>query len=234
MKRYALVAAVCATALVGAATSDARVSASDPCMEPGETAVHLETTDGAAVYGVAVGSGSTAVVLAHQYLSDHCEFMYFARDLADRGLRALAIDLRDNGASRGGAPGRFDRDIAAAVVRLRADGASRILLVGASMGGTAVLVAASRIAPRVDGVVSLSAPARFDVLDALRAVRRSRVPVRFVVGTLDTRFAQDARTLMRASGARDKAILRLPGAAHGSSLVELPRGRAFVLGFLTR
>jgi len=229
-----LLAVLCATAVVCSATSEAGGSASDPCREPGETAVHLVASDGARIYGVAVGRGSTGVVLVHQYLSDHCEFMYFARDLADRGLRALSIDLRDNGVSRGGAPGRFDRDIAAAVARLRADGARRVVLVGASMGATAVLVAASSITPRVDGVVSLSAPAHFDVLDALRAVKRSRVPVRFVVGTLDRQFAADASTLERAARARDKALLRLPGAAHGSSLLELPRGKAFVLRFVGR
>ncbi len=162
--------------------------------------------------------------------------MYFARELASRGLRALAIDLRGNGRSSRGTGNlrRLDRDVAAAAAYLRAEGATRVTLVGASMGGTAVLVAASSIVPRVDGVVSLSAPARYYGLDALRAVKRSRVPVRFVVGFRDRPYAADARALARAATARDKAILLLPGAAHGSSLLELPRGREFVLSFLAR
>jgi hypothetical protein len=39
---------------------------------------------------------------------------------------------------------------------------------------------------------------------------------------------------MRAAMARDKAILRLTGAAHGSSLLELTQGNAFVLAFIGR
>jgi pimeloyl-ACP methyl ester carboxylesterase len=232
--RQGAVVALIVCALAAATPSGARPTATDPCVEPGETPVQLKASDGARIYGVAVGKGSTGVVLVHQTLSDHCEFMYFARELAGSGLRAIVVDLRDHGRSRGGVPGRYDRDVAAAVARLRADGATRVVLVGASMGATTVLVAASSIRPAVAGVVSLSAPARFEKLDALRAVKRSRVPVRFVVGTLDRPFAQDARTLMRASAAKDKAILRLPGATHGSSLVEVPRGEAFVLLFLTR
>jgi len=225
-----------ALALVVPSTSVARPSIDDPCREPGETAVTLRASDGARLYGVEVGNGSVGVVLAHQYGSSHCEFMPFARELAGLGYRTLSIDLRGDGASRvgRGAGTRLDRDIAAAVARLRADGATRIKLIGASMGATAVLVAAASIVPRVDGVVSLSAPATYNGLDALRAVKRSRVPARFLVGILDRPFATDARTLTRNALAEDKAILRLPGAVHGSSLLELPRGKAFVLAFLAK
>lgn len=221
-------------ALVASSGVGAHSHAKDFCLEPGERAVHLRTSDGARIYGVAVGKGQTGLVLAHQYGSDHCEFMYLARDLAPLGYRTLAIDLRDNGFSRGGAPGRYDRDVAAAVAWLRANGSTRIKLMGASMGGTAVLVAAASIAPRVDGVVSLSAPAEYNGLDALRAVTRSRVPVRFVVAKDDSPFAADALKMARAAAAKDKATLRLAGSAHGSSLLEFPRGRTFVLDFLAR
>jgi pimeloyl-ACP methyl ester carboxylesterase len=235
VRHVGLVAGICCAALALAAAGSARPQAADPCVEAGETPVRLTASDGVRLYGVVVGEGPVGVVLAHQYMSDHCEFMYFARELARRGHRALVIDLRGNGrSSRSGDLTRLDRDVAAAAVYLRAHGASRITLVGASMGATDVLVAASSIAPRVDGVVSLSAPARYRGLDALRAVKRSRVPVRFIVGRADVPFAADARALMRAAMARDKAILRLTGAAHGSSLLELTQGNAFVLALIGR
>jgi pimeloyl-ACP methyl ester carboxylesterase len=208
--------------------------ADDPCIQPGETAVTMRASDGAVVYGVEIGTGTTGVVLGHQYLSDHCEFIEFARELAGRGYRALTIDFRGNGASSGGDGRRLDRDIAAAVSQLRSDGATRIKLVGASMGGTAVLTAAARITPAVNGTVSLSAPARYRGLDAIRAVRRSRVPVRFFAARRDVRFADDARMLMKASKAKDKAILIVAGARHGSSLLDVPRAKARVQAFLAR
>jgi pimeloyl-ACP methyl ester carboxylesterase len=206
----------------------------DPCIQPGERAVEMRASDGALVYGVEVGTGTTGVVLGHQYLSDHCEFIGLARDLARRGFRALTIDFRGNGASSGGDGNRLDRDVMAAVTQLRADGATRIKLVGASMGATAVLTAAARITPVVKGVVSLSGPAQYRGLNALSAVRRSRVPVRFLAARRDTRFASDARTLMKASKAKDKALMLVAGARHGSSVLDVPWANAAVQAFLAR
>jgi len=102
------------------------------------------------------------------------------------------------------------------------------------MGGTAVLVAASWIRPPVDGVLSLSGPTFFRGLNAVRAVRHSRVPVRFLVARGERRFASDATYLMRAAAARDKAILRVSGGGHGSSMLAVPAAKAFVLAFLAR
>ena len=102
------------------------------------------------------------------------------------------------------------------------------------MGGTAVLIAASSIKPAVDGVVSLSGPAYFRGLDAGGAVKRSSVPVRFLVSKGDRRFARDARYLMRAAAAKDKAIVRYAGRYHGSSILALPGATPYVLQFLAR
>jgi pimeloyl-ACP methyl ester carboxylesterase len=223
-------------ALAGAllASAGGQAQTTDPCIQPGETAVLMKAADGATVYGVEVGTGATGVVLGHQYFSTHCEFMDFARELATAGFRALTIDFRYNGASTGGNSSRLDLDVAAAAARLRADGATRVKLVGASMGGTAVLVAASEIVPPVAGVVSLSGPTYFRGLNAVKAVRRSRVPVRFLVTRGERRFAPDATYLMRAAAAKDKAIVRVNNGGHGSSMLTVPAAKAFVLAFLAR
>ena len=86
----------------------------------------------------------------------------------------------------------------------------------------------------MDGVLSLSGPATYRSLDALRAVRRSPVPVRFVAARYDRPFASDARRLMKAAAAKDKLLLVVGGAGHGSSLLDLPRPKALVLAFLAR
>jgi dienelactone hydrolase len=232
MRSISILTLVVALALMAAAGAESQTT--DPCIAAGETPVLMKAPDGATVYGVEVGTGSTGVVLAHQYFSTHCEFMGFARELAAAGFRALAIDFRYNGASTGGNSARLDLDVVAAAARLRADGAKRVELVGASMGGTAVLVAAAEISPPVDGVVSLSGPTYFRGLNAVKAVRRSHVPVRFVVTRGERRFAPDATYLMRAAAARDKAILRVANGGHGSSLLTMPSARAFVVAFLSR
>jgi pimeloyl-ACP methyl ester carboxylesterase len=234
IKNTVLLPVLCALALAGVSAGDARTGVDDPCIQPGERAIEMRASDGAVVYGVGIGTGGTGVVLGHQFLSDHCEFIDFARELASRGYRTLTIDFRGYGASTGGDGRRLDRDVAAAVTQLRSEGAQRIKLVGASMGGTAVLAAASQIAPAVNGVVSLSAPARYRGLDAVRAVKRSRVAVRFLAARRDSPFAADARRLMTVARARDKAVLVVPGAIHGSSVLAVPWAKEHVLAFLAR
>jgi len=108
------------------------------------------------------------------------------------------------------------------------------VLVGSSMGGTAVLVAASRIHPSVDGVVSLSGPARYSGLDALAAVKRSHVPVRFLADRKDASFALDAQRLYRAAAAKDKGIRLFAAGIHGTGLLSLPKAKAYVFAFLQR
>jgi pimeloyl-ACP methyl ester carboxylesterase len=229
-----VLALACASALVLAAEGAARPAVTDACLEAGDMPVHMKTRDGVSLYGVEVGSGTTGVVLGHQYFSDHCEFMAFARELAGLGYRALSIDFPGNGLSGTGRSNRLDLDVAAAVARLRADGATRVELVGASMGGTAALVAGSWVRPTVDGIVSLSGPDYFRGMNATKAVERSRVPVRFLVSRDDRPFASDATTLMRRAKARDKAIVRYSAAGHGSAILSVPSAHALVLAFLAR
>jgi dienelactone hydrolase len=224
----------CLAALLAAVTGAAGHEATDPCIQPGDTPVHMKTKDGVSLYGVEVGTGTTGVVLGHQYFSDHCEFVAFARELAGLGYRALSIDFRGNGLSGTGRSNRLDLDVGAAVAHLRAEGATRVKLVGASMGGTAVLVAGSWIRPAVDGIVSLSGPYYFRGMNALRAVKRSKVPVRFLVSRDDRPFAANATELMRRAAAQDKAILRYSAAGHGSSILTVPSAHAYVLAFLAR
>jgi pimeloyl-ACP methyl ester carboxylesterase len=227
-------AAACTAALVLVGAGASRPAATDACLQPGDTPVHVKTRDGVSLYGLEVGTGTTGVVLGHQYFSDHCEFMAFARELAGLGYRALSIDFRGNGLSGTGRSNRLDLDIAAAVARLRADGATRVELVGASMGGTAVLVAGSWVRPTVNGIVSLSGPDYFRGMNATKAVEHSRVPVRFLVSRDDRPFATDATTLMRRAEAKDKAIVRYTAAGHGSSILSVPSAHALVLAFLAR
>ena len=227
-----LAASLIALAAPGNGRTSSR--ATDACIQPGDTPVRMKTSDGVALYGLEVGTGTTGVVLGHQYFSDHCEFMALARELAGLGYRALSIDFRGNGLSSSGRSNRLDLDVAAAVGRLRADGATRVKLVGASMGGTAALVAGSWIRPAVDGIVSLSGPYYFRGMNALRAVKRSKVPVRFLVSRDDRPFAANATELVRTAAARDKAILRYTAAGHGSSILDVPSAKAYVLAFLAR
>ncbi len=68
--------------------------------------------------------------------------------------------------------------------------------------------------------MSLSGPAVFGDMDARAAVAPLRVPVLFMAARQDGPFATAARGLYRAAGTRDKRLLVLSSAAHGTNLLR--------------
>ena len=211
----------CAVALSGLAAG-ASGSSAYPVCAPGPD-LHFRAADGTRLVGHRFGRGKVAVVLAHQYGGDVCEWTPYAKRLATLGYTALAFDLRGFGLSQhrtGAALFRYDQDVAAAAKLARAQGATKVLLVGASIGANAVVVAGASIKPPVDGVVSLSAPSTFR-LDAVAAAKTLKVPVLYVAGTIDEGgiYRQDAKTLYTTTASRDKAITLVATAEHGVHLV---------------
>jgi pimeloyl-ACP methyl ester carboxylesterase len=188
--------------------------------------LRFRASDGTRLVGHRFGRGKVAVVLAHQYDADVCQWVPYGQRLATLGYTAIAFDFRGFGLSQhrsGAALLRYDLDVAAAAKLARSLGATKVILVGASIGANAVVVAGASVKPPADGVVSLSAPATFR-LDAVSAAKRLKVPVRYVAGTLDEGgiYRQDARTLYAATAAADKAITLVPTAEHGVQLVGHP------------
>jgi pimeloyl-ACP methyl ester carboxylesterase len=201
----------------------------DRCGPPADRATLLRfpSSDGVQLDGAMVGSGPAGVVLVHEYPADLCGFWPFAVYLSHHGMRALALDVRCFGRStcpEGDAKGHLTDDVAAAVAELRRHGARRVGLVGASMGGAAVLVAGATVRPAVAAVVSLSGESDpsslvglpVHSLDAGAAVARLTSPTMYVVATGD-RYAsvEETRAMYRATRATDKRLEILSGASGG-------------------
>jgi pimeloyl-ACP methyl ester carboxylesterase len=115
--------------------------------------------DGATLAVASVGSGDTVALLLHQTDSvASCGWWPFANRLAEAGIRAVLLDFCGYGKSRCDTSKRWASDYVDQVVRtvaqLRAKGATRVTLVGASLGGTVATVSAA--AAGVDAVVNLS------------------------------------------------------------------------------
>jgi len=166
----------------------------------GSREISFESTDGVRLSGRVFGpdKGTAGVVLAHMFPADQRSWYSFANRLADRGYRVLTFDFRgycpggDGGCSQGEKDiAAIWQDVEAAVGELEREGATRIALVGASMGGTASLIAASHLGPDVAAVVTLSAPTGFEGLDANPEVL-SQVPGAklFIAGHADVAAAQ--------------------------------------------
>lgn len=240
--RAAALAALAAAVVlsVGALGSGNAGTATAAASCAGKGDVTFRAPDGTRLVGHRFGRGKTAIVLAHQSRASFCQWVSYARRLAGRGYTAFVFDFRNNGRSQQvgyARAGRLAGDVAGAVRYVRARGATRVFLVGASMGGTAVLVAAANVKPAVAGVVSLSGPRSSGGVDAEAAVPRLHVPVLYVVAEEDAGggFAADARALYDRTASSDKAIEVLPGFSHGVSLVAFPGpGRDLLEQFLRR
>jgi esterase/lipase len=229
MPGIGLALAVLATTFAAGAAASPR--ATDACIA---TNARFRTADGVRLEGAVLGRGKTGVVFAHQLAGDRCQWLPFARELTANGYRALVFDMRGYGASSGLDGTYPDRDVAAAAKELRARGATKIVLVGASMGGTGVVVAAPGIRPAVSGLVDLSGPTGFGGVNALPAAKKLRAPALFVAGRDDGSYALATRTLYRAAASKDKKLLMAPTSWHGVDLVSRPDVKKAVLAFVAR
>jgi pimeloyl-ACP methyl ester carboxylesterase len=173
--------------------------------------LRLDTEGGKHLDALVVGSGATGIVFANQYGETVCSWKPWADLMARKGFRALVFEYSGDYA---------DRDVLAGIDALRKKGVQKVLLVGASMGGTAVLAAAAKAQPPVAGVVSLSGPQVYQGVDAFGAVRKLTVPVLFVAAKDDEGFGRDAQALYDACVSKDKKLDLEIGGDHGMSLLD--------------
>jgi len=143
--------------------------------EPQHSTVWFDTEDKVRIAGtlVADAGGDVAVVIVHGFNGYRTKpkIRLLAEGIARR-FPVLVFDLRGHGHSGGWCTGGELEalDVHAAVDFMRHRGYSRVVTVGASLGGIAVILAAGG-AGDADAVVSISTPARWGTSDT-KAVRR--------------------------------------------------------------
>jgi len=238
MGRVLLLAAVAAAVLASTAGAGAGQAAHE-CVRGGE--LWFYAADGTKLVGHRFGKGTTAVILAHQSEGSLCDWLPYARRLAGKGYFVFPVDFRGYGFSQvrtGRAANRYAADLTAAVKAVRRLGKRKVFLVGASMGGIASLVAGANAKPAVDGVVSISSPARYRGMDGVATGPRLRVPVLHLAARGDDNgaydFSEDAKQLHAAATSADKRLELLPGSLHGIGLVAgSTRATAAVERFLS-
>lgn len=230
----ALVSATAAVTACGGARSNDGGSSPSPAPHPTVAAacasqwqdgkgkqVWFNDAAGASIGGVELGSGTIGVVLAHQAGADSCDWMAFGSGLAAAGYRVLTFDFSGSGVSPDPPAGdTLDGNVLGALAFLRHEGATKAVLMGASMGGAASLVAASKASPKVAGVVSLSAPLSYEGVDAFSAAADLTVPALFAAGTDDADFASAAHTLYNQTPGSAKTLVVAQGSGmHGTALL---------------
>lgn len=208
----------------------------------GSEAVTFTSADGVVLQGRLFGEGAVGVVLSHMLPADQTSWWDFAAALAGEGYLVLTYNFRGYcpGADAGCSEGEREisaiwQDVLGAIDLVRSRGAATVMLAGASMGGTASLVAAAQEGVYVDAVVGLSAPVEIDglVADANVLTRVSAAKL-FVAGTGDT-SAADAAQKLYASSPPPKRVEILTTDAHGTDMLTSNQAgilRTLILDYL--
>lgn len=144
----------------------------------GVPSVHFwcDTDDRVRLAGTLVGEGrDTAVVVAHGFAGWRTKpKIRFLAETLSRRYGVFVFDLRGHGQSGGACTGGEDEmlDVHAVVEYARRRGFARVVTVGGSLGGIAVLNEAAEFGD-VDAVVAISAPAVWMTGEPTKAVRRA-------------------------------------------------------------
>jgi dienelactone hydrolase len=210
------------------------------------TAVTFRTSDGVRIAGRLFGEGRVGAVLGHPIDGDQSDWWSFAEVLSDNGYTALSIDFRsycpggEAGCSGDGSTGDAWKDMLAGADLLRERGVRRIVLMGASMGGTAAVVAAAKADQRVAGVITLSAPTDCCGMEAdEKVVEAVDAPMLFMAGRFDGDAARSGRQFARWVDSASESVILASG-EHGTDLFGLAtpqverRTTALILDFLER
>jgi len=177
---------------------------------------------------VSIGRGPTVVILLHQTDGNGlCGWLPFARDLAQApGVSALAIDLCNYGTAsckkvEAGLYTDADQTdpVAVAIRHAREQlHPRRIVVVGASMGGSVALMSAATL-PGIDAAVDLSGPVTWPGMEVVDQGRALEVPV--LASTADSEGPDEVQGMREIVANSPAGSTFLPAeSGHGYALLN--------------
>jgi uncharacterized protein len=184
--------------------------------------VTFETPDGATMAGELYGSGDIAVIFS---VMGNCDpgWREFAQLTAAQGLAALTYQwrgCRDTGSVDEDEIQKFVDDLRGAIAFMREQGAQKIILAGASLGGCASAKLA--VESQVDGLIVVASPPEISQwgFEIISADLNTDIPKLFITAEDDnTVSSEETRTLFDLA-AEPKEWQTYPGTAHGTDLFE--------------
>jgi len=174
--------------------------------ESGPTTAETVTPGGSTV--LVWGNGRQGVVLAHGASYDAASWEDQARVMADQGIAVAAVEELSAAA------------VADAAGFLRAEGSTKVTLVGSSAGAASVIEAAGSDPAVADGLVLLS-PAGGDLGSV------DSVPV-LVLYSQDESYADGVESMVAAASGVDVEARALPGDRHGQGIFNGDQADAVV------
>lgn len=187
------------------ATTGASATETDHSTTESAGNVAFEAPHGATIDATAYGSGDCGVVLVPQVNKDRESWQPLAETVADLGHLVLAIDED---------PDNRPASVRGAIQYLREEhDVSSLVLIGASTGGEAVVVANAETDATVDATVTLSAAGGADHAADLQG------HTLFVVATGDEDKFVSATKELHEQAPGPKALVEYDGSAHGQELL---------------
>jgi dienelactone hydrolase len=168
---------------------------------------------------------TTVAVFVHQVDTGFCGWWPYAQYLAKHGVRSILLNLCGYGATvcatdalvlRSGAHAVF-----AAARWARTHGATRVVAVGASMGGTTVVLAASEDSRHeLDAMADLSGPILYLDADTSSAAKKISIPSFFAVAPVDQVVSVSQMEALAGGIRSPKPIEHFDGSGHGWDLLH--------------
>ena len=184
--------------------------------------VTFDTSDGATVNGELYGSGKTAVIFS---VMGNCKpgWREFAQLTAAQGFMALMYQwhgCRESGSANEAELQTFVDDTRAAISFVREQGAEKIILVGASLGGCASAKLAKE--SQASGLIVLASPPSIPQwgFEIQLADLDTNIPKLFITAENDNTVSADETRALYDLAAEPKEWQIYPGTAHGTDLFE--------------
>ena len=185
-------------------------------------AVTFTTPDGATLNGEVYGSGDTAVIFS---VMGNCDpgWREFAQLTAAQGMMSLTYlwrGCRASGSANEAEMKKFVDDLRGAIAFMRGQGAKKIILVGASLGGCAS--AKLTVESQVDGLVVVASPTEIPQWGfAIEAGDvASDIPKLFITAEADGTVPVEATQGLFNLAAEPKEWQTYPGSAHGTEIFD--------------
>jgi len=188
--------------------------------------VMFDTPDGATITAELYGSGDTAVIFS---VMGNCKpgWREFAQLTAAQGLAALTYQWRGcraSGSVDEEEVQKFVDDLRGAISFMREQGAKKIILVGASLGGCAS--AKLTFESQANGLIIIASPPEISQWGfAIEAADiNTHIPKLFITAENDDTVPASATRELFDLAAEPKEWQTYPGTAHGTDLFEGENG----------
>lgn len=190
--------------------------------------VSFETPDGATITGELYGSGDTAVIFS---VMGNCKpgWRELAQLTAAQGLMALTYPwrgCRESGLAEQDELQKFVDDARGAIDFIRGQGAEKIILAGASLGGLASAKLA--VEAQASGLIVVASPPGIPEwgFEIEAADLNTDIPKLFITAENDPTVPASATRELHDLAADPKEWQTYPGDRHGTDLFETESGEA--------